>query len=92
MGKFLEKLLRLEKEKRKIAALVMSAAAMIVVIIIWIAYMSTVMRTVEGTGEKRAGFMPLFAKAAQSFPWEAGLWVAKAAHYLFGQREVVIEK
>lgn len=92
MGNFFEKLRGLEERKRKVVVWVMSAAAMIVVVIIWIAYMWAVSYPAQGVDEKKVGVVPLFGRAAESLPRNAGLWISGAASYIFGHREVVIEK
>lgn len=92
MAGFFDKIRELEEGRRKIAAGVMSAIAMIIVILVWITYASMVMgpaKSGEGAG---AGIAASLARTTLSFPQTLGSWASSVARYFFGQREVVIEK
>jgi len=92
MGKFFEKLRGLEERKRKIAVWVMSAIAMFLVVLMWAAYMRAMVLPAERTEDGRANIAASLAQAAASIPHTAALWIESSVHYLFQQREIIIEK
>lgn len=92
MSEFFKKLRGLDEKKRKVAVWVMSSIAMFLVILVWAGYMRTVMRPTDDMKQDSANVVSSLAKAAASIPRVAGLWIAGSAHYLLGQREIVIEK
>lgn len=92
MREFFKKLRELDEKKRKVAVWVMSAIAMFLVILVWAGYMRAVVRPTDDIEQGRANAISSLAKAAASVPHTAALWIADSAHYLFQQREIVIEK
>ena len=92
MNKFLEKIRGLEEKKRKNAVLIMSAITMILVILIWIAYMRAVVSPIDRVENNQENIETSLAHAVASAPQNVILWIENFMHHLLEQRKTIIER